>query len=358
MTRLATALFAVLVVATFAAFFVAQRLKNSPTLLQEFRADPVLSPNQDGRKDRARVRFLLKRADTVTIAVVDRDGDEVRELLSTETPAYREVRATWDGRDDDGERVADGIYRYRITLQEQGRSLIFPRAVRLDTRPPRPRVLSIGPIGSPVPRPELLPVPGGGEATIRLYAPGGRLKVSIHKLAPGRPRTVVERLRVSDGDDEGPLGRAPGRRPRRFAGHVRRRCRDARRRGQHRPLARAERRRRARSRLRRAPPRQGRHHRPLPRCRAAGHADADRRAGDLRRRRARQALPVAHPPCRRRARGAAQLPHARRSAARACAGHDLGRLPVRRDHRRSAHDGAVRGPGRAYRATCSSCCPS
>ena len=199
MTRLATALFAVLVVATFAAFFVAQRLKNSPTLLQEFRADPVLSPNQDGRKDRARVRFLLKRADTVTIAVVDRDGDEVRELLSTETPAYREVRATWDGRDDDGERVADGIYRYRIALQEQGRSLIFPRAVRLDTRPPRPRVLSIGPIGSPVPRPELLPVPGGGEATIRLYAPGGRLKVSIHKLAPGRPRTVVERLRVSDG---------------------------------------------------------------------------------------------------------------------------------------------------------------
>ena len=199
MTRLATGLFAVLVVATFGAFFVAQRLKNSPAVLQEFRADPVLSPNQDGRKDRARVRFLLKRADTVTIAVVDRDGDEVRELVSTETPAYREVRATWDGRGDDGERVADGVYRYRIALQEQGRRLIFPRAVRLDTRPPRPRVLSVGPIASPVPRPELLPVPGGGEATIRLYAPGSSLKVSIHKLAPGRPRTVVERLRVADG---------------------------------------------------------------------------------------------------------------------------------------------------------------
>jgi hypothetical protein len=199
-TRLATGLFAVLVVATFAAFFVAQRLKNSPGLVQKYRAYPVFSPNQDGRIDRAVVSFRLKRDDTVTIAVVDRDGDAVRELLTTTTKAYREVRAKWDGRDDDGERVPDGIYRYRIALQQQGRRVIFPRAVRLDTRPPRPRVLSIAPIETPVPRPELLPIPGGGEATIRLYAPGRRLKVSIHKLAPGRPRTVVERLQVADGD--------------------------------------------------------------------------------------------------------------------------------------------------------------
>jgi flagellar hook assembly protein FlgD len=194
MTRPARAVFAALVVATFAAFFVAQRLKNAPAVVQRFRAVPVFSPNQDGRFERAVVSFRLKRPDSVIVAVVDSDGDEVRELLSRDTPAYRAVRAKWDGRDDSGARVPDGLYRYRLTLQRQGRTIVFPRSVRLDTRPPRPRVLSIGPQRSTVPRPELLPVPGGGDATIRVFAPGRRPRVSVFKTAPGRPRRVVDLL--------------------------------------------------------------------------------------------------------------------------------------------------------------------
>ena len=87
MTRAIAGVFAVLVAATFAAFFVAQRLKNSPSLVQSYMASPYFSPNRDGRNDRAVVRFLLKRADRVTVTIVDTDGDPVRELLSRQSAA-------------------------------------------------------------------------------------------------------------------------------------------------------------------------------------------------------------------------------------------------------------------------------
>ena len=70
MSRLAAGVFAALVIATFGAFFVAQRLKNAPSIVQQFTRTPFFSPNHDGRYDRAYVSFKLKRADDVTVAVV------------------------------------------------------------------------------------------------------------------------------------------------------------------------------------------------------------------------------------------------------------------------------------------------
>ena len=146
MTRLAQGLFAALVLATFAAFFVAQRLKSSPPRIDVRGVDPVLSPNRDGRKDRGRIAFLLQRADSVDLAIVDEDGDVVRELVSGRSVQPRElVRAAWDGRDDAGRRAPDGTYRARITLRRQAQTVVAPRSIELDTTPPKPRVLSIGP---------------------------------------------------------------------------------------------------------------------------------------------------------------------------------------------------------------------
>ena len=57
----------------------------------------------------------------MSLAVVDADGDEVRELIDDDTfLPYREIRARWDGTDDDGGRAPDGVYRYRITLARPG----------------------------------------------------------------------------------------------------------------------------------------------------------------------------------------------------------------------------------------------
>ena len=203
MSRVAALVYAALVAATFGAFFVAQRLKASPAVVGEFRRTPFFSPNGDGRFDRATVRFELRKRDRVTLAVVDADGDEVRELIGGRAfLPYREIRARWDGRNDDGERVPDGVYRYRITLPDQGRNVVIPESVRLDTTAPRPRVLSIGPVADKAPRPELLPVPGGGEAVVHLLAPGRKKRILLFKTGPGPVRAVGEPFALDDGATE------------------------------------------------------------------------------------------------------------------------------------------------------------
>jgi N,N-dimethylformamidase beta subunit-like protein len=216
-SRLAGAVFAALVVATFAAFFVAQRLKAAPGAVGEFRHSPFFSPNHDGRFDRATVRFEVRKRGRVSLAVVDSDGDEVRELIDDDTfLPYREIRARWDGLNDDGERVPDGTYRYRITLPDQGRNVVIPESVRLDTTPPAVRVTSIG-ARDTVPRPELLPVPGGGETTVRFVAPGRRTskkKVLLFKTGPGPMRAVGAPIALPDDATEWRWdGKTPSGRP-------------------------------------------------------------------------------------------------------------------------------------------------
>jgi flagellar hook assembly protein FlgD len=189
---LAATIFGVLVVATFGAFFLAQRLKNAPSVVQQFKLTPFFSPNRDGRFDRAYVTFKLKHDDRVTVAVVDHRGDEVRVLADDhEIAAYTPVRFAWNGRDDDGARAADGLYRVRLTLRDQGRSVIVPRKVRLDTRAPRPLVTAVGPFRGP--GPEILPLPDDAQAEVHLSAPGRRPVVRIFKTSPGRTRLVREK---------------------------------------------------------------------------------------------------------------------------------------------------------------------
>jgi hypothetical protein len=194
-TTLPRVAFAALVVATFAAFFVAQRLKSTPPVVQELGVLPVFSPNQDGRFDRTRISFRLMRGDSIDLTIVDTAGDPVRELLSGRSVGDGErVRVPWDGRDDAGEVAEDGIYRARLVLRRQGRSVILPRNIELDTTPPEPRVVSIGPETGP--GPELLPRRDGEPVRIRFHAPGRRPEVEVWRT-DGTPRRVTG-LRVPD----------------------------------------------------------------------------------------------------------------------------------------------------------------
>ena len=80
MTRLARVVFALLVAATFGAFFVAQRLKGAESVAEITRVKRVFSPNGDRRRDVERIAFTVKQAGRVTVTVVNRDGDRVRRL--------------------------------------------------------------------------------------------------------------------------------------------------------------------------------------------------------------------------------------------------------------------------------------
>jgi hypothetical protein len=212
-TRLARVVFAALVIATFSAFFAAQRLKHAPTVVQRFRAATVFSPNGDGRLDREPISFRIKKADDVTVDIIDARGDRVRRLVDDRhLDAYRQIPTLkWDGRTDSGGRAADGRYRVRITLRRQGRAVVVPRSFLLDTTPPRPVVYAIGPVRSATPQPELLPLPNGGPAIVRFRSPGRSPEVLVFKTAPGRPHAVLAHALPDGSDSWRWRGRARGR---------------------------------------------------------------------------------------------------------------------------------------------------
>jgi N,N-dimethylformamidase beta subunit-like protein/flagellar hook capping protein FlgD len=199
-TTFARAMFAALVLATLGAFFAAQRIKNSPPVVQDIGRLPVFSPNGDGRFDRERITFRIRETDEITVDVVDDSGEPVRRLLEGRLVHGHEdlVTLKWDGRTDAGDRAPDGIYRVRVALGRQGRSIVVPKSFVLDTTPPRPIVFAIGPESSETPQPELLPLPRGGSATAHLRAAERKPEILLFKTAPGPPRLVLSE-KLEDG---------------------------------------------------------------------------------------------------------------------------------------------------------------
>src|SRR4051794_34391526 len=141
MTLVARITFLVLVGATFAAFFVAQRLKSSPPVIDVGQLTRFFSPNGDGTRDVNPISVTLKQSDDATIDVVRVDGDRVRRLADgVAMRAGRPLRLRWDGKDDAGGGGPDGRYRLRGALRDEGRSAPVPQTMVLDTRPPRSEV--------------------------------------------------------------------------------------------------------------------------------------------------------------------------------------------------------------------------
>lgn len=162
MTFLARVVFALLVVASLSAFFVAQRLEGASAVVEGARIESVFSPNGDGRRDVGTVSFRVEEADDVTVDVVGGDGGRIRRLASTVAlrPARR-VELRWDGRADDGARARDGRYRVRVALRRAGRSVVVPAPIDLDTTAPRPVVELTRPGGvREAPRGPAIVVPG------------------------------------------------------------------------------------------------------------------------------------------------------------------------------------------------------
>lgn len=180
MSLTARVAFLLLLAASFGAFFVAQRLKTEKAAVAGFKRERFFSPNGDGRNDRVRMRFVVREADDVTVEVVDENDAPVKEVLAgVRAEPGRPVRVTWDGTTEAGRRAPDGLYRARIGLQRQGRSVIPQLGFRLDTRPPSPAVLRTEP---------------------PTVAPGQPVRVTIRGAGP----RAVPRFRVLDTTEEPP----------------------------------------------------------------------------------------------------------------------------------------------------------
>jgi hypothetical protein len=147
----AAAIFALLVVATIAAFAYSQRLKRDPLVLDRVTfigvprahpgAPPVRSftPNGDCRFDRIRIRFRVTRTDRATVQVV-KPGGKLVVTLGRDRPLkrYRFFTFYWDGRSRIDGKAPPGRYKLRVRLLEQDRVLVPPGVMRLHRAPSRP----------------------------------------------------------------------------------------------------------------------------------------------------------------------------------------------------------------------------
>lgn len=151
-------MFALLVIACFAAFFVTQRLKHTPTVVQLFKLTPRFSPTPTGHKKLEQISFRLARSDEVTVTIVNSAGGEVATLVREHRlKSYKVLSLRWNGRlgrargyttlsaadghpilvpANSGPPAPAGEYRVRVSLSEQRRTVESPRSFTL-VRPER-----------------------------------------------------------------------------------------------------------------------------------------------------------------------------------------------------------------------------
>jgi hypothetical protein len=188
------AVFALLVVATIAAFFVTQQLKSEFPLVIRFAAKPKqFSPNGDRYRDSTEVGFDLSEPAKVTFSIRDSEGNEVRRIVDErELAGDAKHRFRWDGRDDDGVRVPDGVYRMRVVRRDEGRVIDSSKRIRVDTEPPRVRLLSA--------RPNVI-APGASQVKLRYSGPVNQApEFRVFRTDDAAKPHVVRRFR---GDGQG-----------------------------------------------------------------------------------------------------------------------------------------------------------
>jgi hypothetical protein len=115
---LARVVFALLVAACFAAFFVTQRLKHTPTVLQQVQVRASFVPRSGGEEH---LSFKSTHADDVTVEIVDATGDVVATLVREYPVArYKQLYLRWNGR----RGTAHG---YRLISTPNGSTIVLPR---------------------------------------------------------------------------------------------------------------------------------------------------------------------------------------------------------------------------------------
>jgi hypothetical protein len=136
---LARIIFALLVLASLAAFLVTQRLKHSPTAVQRFTLLPVFSPSPLGHNKQELFSFRIAHTDRVDVAIIDSNGATVA-TVAEDRPLrrYTQLELAWNGRQgrhSDGSLAPSGEYRVRVMLLDEHREVLSPSSFRLILHP-------------------------------------------------------------------------------------------------------------------------------------------------------------------------------------------------------------------------------
>lgn len=143
----AAAVFALLLVATVAAFAWSQRLKRDPLVLDRVTFAPewrpgvvgegaprsrAFTPDGDCRFDRVRIRFRVTQSDRANVQVVKPGGRLILTLARDRfLERYHFFTFFWAGKTREGGTAAPGRYKLRVKLLDQERTLVPGGVMRL-----------------------------------------------------------------------------------------------------------------------------------------------------------------------------------------------------------------------------------
>ncbi len=144
--RLSQVLLALLLVLAAGAFARAEQLKLERSPIAAPHVRQVFSARCNGGSrctGHALLRFRLRHAGVVALAVVDDSGTVVRHLMGPRRLPRGTVRLRWNGRTDAGRLAPDGRYRLRVELRSLGRTITIPDRFVLDNTWPTAHITGV-----------------------------------------------------------------------------------------------------------------------------------------------------------------------------------------------------------------------
>jgi flagellar hook assembly protein FlgD len=137
---LAAVVFALLVVATLAAFAYAQRVKRDPLVVDRYSINGsksnTLTPGSGCGQQTARLKFRTTTSNDGTVEIIRPGGEIVVKLASHEfLKRYTFHTFHWNGRNEDGVIQPPGRYKLRAILEDEERSLTLPGTIHLHKAP-------------------------------------------------------------------------------------------------------------------------------------------------------------------------------------------------------------------------------
>ena len=138
-------LVAALLVATGLSFLYVESLKLEPSPIRGTRVTKVFSPVCRCDSSKARISFRVGKPDAVAVSIVDAAGHDVRDIAINRTVSKRPVAFLWNGRDNTGAIVRDGLYRPRVRLDLLEKTFVLQNPIQVDTKPPRVNVVAVKP---------------------------------------------------------------------------------------------------------------------------------------------------------------------------------------------------------------------
>jgi hypothetical protein len=130
---------------TAAAFAVTEGLKLEKSPITNTIVDKVVAPDSSTHAIAA-ISFTLRKPDRLTVEVVNGNGEVIRTLARSKQARPGTQQFKWNGRDNTGHVVPDGIYKPRVHLARERRTIALPNSIRMDATPPLIKLVSVRPL--------------------------------------------------------------------------------------------------------------------------------------------------------------------------------------------------------------------